>query len=134
MLRRKNLGKIEWREAPDVNVRIRRLQKRLSLDWINLLNITCFRSENAKTRAVARIWGLGKVWQLALSRSPHYIIEVIAEKYDQLCDREKDEVLLHEITHIPKNFSGALVPHIRHRRNNFNDKVKRLVSILNGLK
>jgi predicted metallopeptidase len=86
------------------------------------------RSENSQTRAYARIWGLSKVWQQALKQKPAYIVEVISEKYDKLSNIEKDKVLLHELTHIPKNFSGSLVPHIRRGKRNFHRKVEDLYS------
>lgn len=80
---------------------------------------------------MARIWSFGKIWQLALNQKPAYIIEVISEKFDSLSDKEKNNVLLHEIAHIPNNFSGALVPHIRRGKRNFFTKVKRLISLNN---
>jgi predicted metallopeptidase len=120
-------SKIEWQSAPDIKRRTFSLLDELQIDWVKKGNITVFRSTSAKTRAVARIWGLGKVWQLALHLPPHYIIEVISEKFDRLSETEKDKVLLHELTHIPKNFSGALVPHIRRGKRSFRSKVDLLI-------
>lgn len=120
-------GKIDWKKAPDVSKRIRFLVKKLDLDWIKASRIFCFRSVNANTRAYARIWGFGRIWQLALKLPPAYVVEVISEKFDKLGEREKDEVLLHEITHIPKNFSGSLMPHIRRGKRKFEDRVRELI-------
>lgn len=125
--RTKKGGKIEWLKAPDVKKRVNFLLRAIRIDWVNPYNIVCFRSNNANTRAYARIWGLGKIWQQALDLEPHYVIEVISEKYDKLPQTEQDKILLHEITHIPKNFSGSLVPHIRRGKRNFHDQVDRLV-------
>lgn len=124
---RRKKGKIVWREAGDIELRIKRLVKNLKLDWVDLKQIYCMRSENAKTWATARIWGLGRIWQLALRISPSYVIEVISEKFDQLPTLEKDKVLLHELTHIPRNFSGSLVPHIRRGKRSFKRKVDTLI-------
>ena len=75
-----------------------------------------------------RSWGLSRVWQIAIRLEAAYIIEVISEKFDSASDIEKDKVLLHELTHIPKNFSGALMPHIRRGKRSFHDKVHVLIT------
>ena len=72
---------------------------------------------------MARVWGLGRIWQQALDLSPAYIIEVISEKFDRLAEKEQDVILIHELLHIPKTFSGALVPH--RRRGGVNDRIVR---------
>jgi len=120
---------IDWQEAPDIKKRVVVLLNKLGNTNFISTGIFCFRSTSAKTRAMARIWGFGKIWQLALNQKPAYIIEVISEKFDSLSDKEKNNVLLHEIAHIPNNFSGALVPHIKRGKRNFFDKVRRLISI-----
>jgi len=120
--------RIDWKKAFDIKKRVLHLSRELSLEWVNNSSVYCFRSTGANTRAFARIWGLPRIWQLALNLKPSYIIEVISEKFDKLNEKEKDKVLLHEIAHIPKNFSGSLVPHIRRGKRNFNDKVNSLIS------
>ena|SRR5688572_13226121 len=120
-------SKFEWKKAPDVKVRIIKLVRDLEMEYIKPRSIYAYRSNNSKTRAYARIWGLAKLWQEVLSVRPTYIIEVLSQHFDDLSDKEKDKVLLHELTHITKNFSGALVPHIRHGKRNFHDKVDALV-------
>lgn len=120
--------KIDWVSAPDVKTQLSSLKKKLHLEWLNLNNIYCIRSSYAHTRALARIWGLGRIWQIALFSEPKYIIEVISERFDALGEIEQNKVLLHEIAHIPKNFSGSLMPHIRRGRNKFENKVRFLVA------
>ena len=71
--------------------------------------------------------GLPKIWQNALQVEPAYIIEVISRYFDNLSQKDQDKVLLHEIGHIPKNFSGALLPHTRHGKGNFRGKVDELI-------
>jgi predicted metallopeptidase len=127
-IRFSNKKGVNWTPAPDVKKKLLGLANLLGLNWIKTSRIFCVRSVGTKTRAIARIWGLGRVWQLALKQKPAYIIEVVAEKYDRLGEEEKDGVLLHEISHIPRNFSGALLPHIRRGKRSFHDKLKVLVA------
>lgn len=126
---------INWEFAPDVKKKLRQLTASLKINWVSPSRVFCLRSSNAKTRAIARIWGLSKVWQKVLTVKPAYIIEVISEKYDRLSEIEKDKVILHEITHIPKNFSGALAPHFRRGKRSFHKKLEVLVAqYINNLK
>jgi len=54
---------------------------------------------------------------MALKLPPYYVVEVLSQHYDHLSADDKIRVIIHELMHIPKNFSGALVPHrARHRR------------------
>ncbi len=119
-------GKIEWTLAPDILERIEYLVERTEILWVNLERIKTLRSINANTRAYARIWGFSKVWQIAYGIEPAYVIEVISEKFDKLPQKEQDKILLHEIAHIPKNFSGSLAPH-KHGKGNFHDTLKSLI-------
>jgi len=123
---------IVWYKDVGLKKRLKAIIVSSGVDWVNLSRIFAFGSKNAKTRAYARIWGLSRIWQKALKVDPAYILEVISEKYDKLSDHEKNKVLLHELAHIPKNFSGALVPHIRHGKRNFYTKVNKLIKKLNG--
>lgn len=120
-------SKVEWIKAPDVKKRVVFIVKSLSMHWVDLKNLYCFRSRNTNTRAYARIWGLGRIWQSALKTDPSYCIEVISEKFDKLNDKQKDEILIHELVHIPKNFSGALLPHFRKGKRKFSFKVNDLI-------
>ena len=52
-----------------------------------------------------------KIFQKALSVEPAYVIEVLSKYYDKLDDDNRKKVLIHELLHIPKNFSGSLLPH-----------------------
>ncbi len=72
--------------------------------------IICMRS-NSKASAYARIWALPSIWRKALEIEPFYIIEILSYNYDPLPEEEKIKVLIHELMHIPKKFSGGLVPH-----------------------
>src|SRR3972149_7088409 len=121
-------GQINWEKAPDVKKRVLHLIRELEIAWVTPSGVICFRSKGANTRAYARIWGLSRIWQQALNLKPAYVLEVISEKYDRLSQIEQDKILLHELTHIPKNFSGSLMPHIRHGKRSFHKKVDLLIS------
>ncbi len=126
---RKIKGKIEWNKAPDVKKKILHLLKELEIDWVKGRRIFTYRSINSKTRAYARIWGLSGLWQKTLEVEPAYIVEVLSEHYDKLSEVEKDKVILHELNHIPKNFSGALLPHIRRGKRSFHRKLDTLIDL-----
>ena len=103
---------LEYLEAPDVKKLVDEIVDGLDLFHIVLQFVYCYRSKGSKSkRTVARIHGLGKIWQEALVRPPAYVIEVISERYDRLSDEEKEKTLIHELLHIPKGFSGGFRPH-----------------------
>lgn len=128
MAKNKDSKSIFWQKAPDIKKRINIIYKSLELKCPKGSAIHCVRSKHANTRAYARIWGLSRIWQETLDLRPSYIIEVISEKFDNLSSKQQDNILLHELAHIPNNFSGSLVPHIRRGKRKFSGKVERLVS------
>jgi len=103
---------ISYSEAPDVKDLVVRIVVQLGFDHVNVNGIHCYRSINSKSRrTVARIHNLSKVWQRALDKPANYLIEVISERYDKLSQKEKEKVVIHELLHIPKGFSGGFRPH-----------------------
>jgi len=78
---------------------------------INQHRIICMRSFDSKARAYARIWAFPQMWQKALDISTFYVIEVLAQHFDSLPLEKKEQTLMHELLHIPKTFSGALLDH-----------------------
>jgi predicted metallopeptidase len=123
----KSTASVSWDLAPDIEKRSSILIKTLELEWLSYGRIFFYRSINSKARAYARTWGLPKLWQRTLGVEPAYIVEVISEHFDNLSEKEQDKILLHELTHIPRNFSGALVPHTRHKKGSFHDKLDILI-------
>lgn len=107
---------MEWEEAPDVKKEVKKILKVLDLPHINLDRIFCYRTNGSKSRAYARIWSFPKIFQNALKLEPAYVIEVLSKYYDKRSDDEKTKILIHELLHIPKNFSGALIPHVTRSR------------------
>ena len=103
---------IKYAEAPDIKEVVDEITDCLDLFHIVPQFVHCYRSVGSKSRrTVARIHGLGKIWQEALRKPPTYIIEVISERYDKLNEGDKEKTLIHELLHIPKGFSGGFRPH-----------------------
>ena len=125
----KSKGKVQWQRDEQIGRRLKNIIKATGMDWIDKTRIYPFRSYNSTTRAYARIWGFSRIFQIALDEDPAYVIEVISEKFDKLNNDEQDKVLIHELVHIPKSFSGSLVPHTKRRRGRpgFEDRVGDLV-------
>ena len=90
---------------------VERILAFLDFDYVNQWRVICMRSRGSKANAYARIWNLPKIWQKALGVKTYYVIEVLSEHFDGLSEEEKEKVLIHELLHIPKTFSGALRPH-----------------------
>lgn len=97
--------------APDVEKMVNGIIAVLDYGHINEYRLFCMRSRNATASAYARIWNLPDIWQKALGVGTFYIIEVLSQHFDKLPEEEKEQVLIHELLHIPKTFSGALRPH-----------------------
>jgi predicted metallopeptidase len=108
---------MEWRDADDVRKELERVLKTLDLPYIDLERIHVYRTTGSKTRAYARTWAFPKIFQRALNVEPAYVIEVLSKHYDKLDHDGRTKVLIHELLHIPKNFSGALLPHRTRSRN-----------------
>ncbi len=103
---------IRYFEAPDIKKHVDEIAA--NLDFIHIVPqfVLCARSTGSKSRrTVARIHGLGKIWQKIHNFPPSYIIEVISEHYDKLTEEEKEKTLIHELLHIPAGFSGGFRPH-----------------------
>lgn len=119
--RTKKNTKLEWEDANDVKEEIVNIVKTLEMDHILIDRIFCYRTDGSKARAYARTWMMPKIFQDALGIEPAYVIEVISKYFDKLSDDDKSKVLIHELLHIPKNFSGALLSHHGVNRHIVND-------------
>ncbi|MDH5448384.1 MAG: putative metallopeptidase [Candidatus Bathyarchaeota archaeon] len=103
---------IKYYEAPDIKQLVNAILVELKFTHIDPRYVYCFRSRGSKSkRTIARIHSLEKLWQKALKTHPRYLIEVIAERYDKLNQIDREKVLIHELLHIPKAFSGGFRPH-----------------------
>ena len=108
---------MDWHEAGDIKKDLTDIVKQLEFSHIDLKRVYCYRTNGSKTRAYARTWSFPKIFQRALSVEAAYVIEVLSQHYDKLDNEKKKKVLIHELLHIPKNFSGALLPHRSKSRN-----------------
>ncbi len=97
--------------APEIKRQVDLLIGELNFDHIEAEYVHCIRSLDAKTRAIARIWGMSRLFKEVAGIHPHYIIEVNAKRFDKLNARDQIKTLIHELMHIPKTFSGALLSH-----------------------
>ena len=108
--------------AYDVQLMLDELLERLQMKHVIGPRLICMRSYGAQANAYARIWSLPEIWRNALEINPFYIIEVVSEEYDKLPEEEKKKILIHELLHIPKKFTGGLVPH-KNRGRRIDDKL-----------
>ena len=102
---------MKWVKDNNLQKQLEGVVRQIGFDHITVKNIHCYRTYESKAHAYARIWAFPKIFQEVLNVEPAYIIEVISEKYDRLLAEEKIKVIIHELLHIPRNFSGSLLPH-----------------------
>jgi len=103
---------IEYDLAEDIDVRVKEILRRLKMTHVDEARLICLRSKGSGSRRViARCHGLSRVMQLALNQRPHYVIEIISERFDRLSKEEQTKVLIHEILHIPHSFGGGFRSH-----------------------
>ena len=103
---------LKYLEAPDVKMLVDEIIDRLDLFHVVPQSVHCYRSKGSKSkRIIARIHGFGRIWQKALGLPPAYVIEVLSERYDKLCQEDKEKTVIHELMHIPRGFKGGFRPH-----------------------
>ena len=103
---------IKYCEAPEIKKQVDQLAEELELFHVVPQFVYCVRSRGSKAkRTIARIHGLGRLWQDVLNTPPSYTIEVISEIYDKMSPVEKEKTLIQELLHIPGGFSGGFRPH-----------------------
>ncbi len=106
---------IEYYKAPDIKERIQEIIDILKFEHVSLDRVYCIRSRGSGAKhTIARIHGLGRIWQEAIGIKPTYIIEVIHELFDYYPKEAQDKTLIHEIMHIPQSFKGGFRHHKNH--------------------
>jgi len=109
---RKKSGNIRYEVAPDIQARFADIVQTLDLRHVDLERVVCLRSHGSSARRVmARCHGMSKALQVALKMKALYALEFISERFDKLGDEGKEEVIIHELLHIPKNFGGGFRHH-----------------------
>lgn len=103
--------KLEWERDEIAQKMVKQLATTDHFKHVKSDRVFCYKTTGSKARAYARIWAFPKIFQDALNLEPAYVIECITEKFDKLRDDDKKKVIIHELLHIPKNFSGSLLPH-----------------------
>jgi len=103
---------IKYYDAPEIKKQIDQLVEECEFFHVVPQFVYCIRSKGSKSkRTIARIHGLGKLWQDVLTMPPAYTIEVISEVYDNMSAEDKEKTLVHELMHIPGAFGGGFRPH-----------------------
>jgi predicted metallopeptidase len=103
---------IKYFEAPEIKTQVDQLAEECEFFHVVPQFVFCVRSRGSKARrTIARIHGLGRIWQCVLNLPPSYTIEVISEIFDKMTPEDKEKTLIHELMHIPGGFSGGFRPH-----------------------
>lgn len=105
------MGRFQHEPAPDIAAGVAELVELLGFTYIDPDRVHCRRSRGSTADAYARIWELPSMWQEVLGLRPQYVIEVLAEHFDALDPEERIKILIHELLHIPRTFSGAVRGH-----------------------
>jgi predicted metallopeptidase len=103
---------IKYFDAPEIKKQVDQLAVECDFFHVVPQFVYCVRSRGSKAkRTIARIHGLGKLWQGVLNMPPAYTIEVVSEIYDKMSPEDQEKTLVHELMHIPGGFSGGFRPH-----------------------
>jgi predicted metallopeptidase len=102
---------MRWELCRKTHARLQRIVGALGFTHVDPRRIFCVRGYGSTSEAWARIWGLPTLWQQVLGIGPAYVVEIIEPEFSRLPRDEQDRILIHELLHIPRTFSGAIRPH-----------------------
>lgn len=102
---------MRWELCRQTHTRLQRIVSALDFTHVDPARIFCVRGYGSTSEAWARIWGLPALWQQVLDIGPAYVVEIIEPEFSRLPEDEQDRILIHELLHIPRTFSGAIRPH-----------------------
>ncbi len=126
---KKKSKKLEWEKDESGQAMVEHFTKTEHFKHVKADRIFCYKTTGSKARAYARIWAFPKIFQDALGLTPAYVIECITEKFNRLNEEDRNKVIIHELLHIPKNFSGSLLPH-KHGKKSIDAQVKEIYKSL----
>lgn len=109
--RKKPQQKLLWNKDLEIQKEMEDMVVALGMEHVKVDRVFCYRTSGSKAHAYARIWAFPKIFQEVLTLEPAYVLEIISEKFDKLDTNNKKKVIIHELLHIPRNFSGSLLPH-----------------------
>ncbi len=101
---------MHWQPAGDIYRRLERIIRALGLTHVDPSRVHCVRVHGSRANALARIWGLPPIFQDTLQLPAHYVIEFMTPSFERLPADEQDRVIIHELLHIPRTFSGGIRP------------------------
>ncbi len=105
------MARVRYVRSVRLEAVIARLVELLALEHVRIDRVFCAVSFGSKSRAYARIWGLpGPFVRLGVCE-PAYVVELIYENVASLPCSKLLGVLVHELLHIPRSFSGGLRSH-----------------------
>ncbi len=106
---------IRYELARDIGAAVRDILEKVPMTHVDESRVACVRSRGSRSRRIiARCHGLSRIVQLALNLEPHYVIEIVSERFDRLSKEEQTKVLIHELMHIPHSFGGGFRVHKPH--------------------
>jgi predicted metallopeptidase len=107
--------RVRYSRDSQLEEQVRGIAAVLGMSHVKPGRVIVLRSTGTRSRRVlARIHGLGRVFQHALGIEAHYIIEILSENFDRLSPEEKTRTLIHELMHIPSSFAGGFRHHATH--------------------
>jgi len=125
---------IRYRVCAGIYEAVKHIVSLLDLKHVDVERVRVVCSKGSRSRATARIWGLPKPFAIAYGIPPCYVVEILDERFWDLSCEEKVAVLVHELSHIPKSFSGGLRPHREWAsQSNIRKLVERLASSIEVL-
>ena len=126
---KRRTGSIRYEIADDIQARFADIVRTLNLRHIDLDRVVCVRScGSSARRVIARCHGMSKVLQIAMRIKAFYVLEFISERFDGLSERDRDETIIHELMHIPKNFGGGFRFHDHVTARNVKEMLERYLA------